>query len=142
MRLPPALLVCAAGLVTFGLIQAQTPIARAESTDRVPPLRAVVQNLHTKQTTGGTELTGTIINTGRLTLTYTSVTAVFTDAAGVEVGRGDGYLTAGPVAPGQSAGVRAALPGMPTFAKVSLHLREGGQIVTVQPSASRRTMVR
>lgn len=141
MRLSPLVLVGAAGLVTFGVSQTLTPTAFAQPTPvpSAPALRVSVQSLHTKQRLGSVELTGRIVNTGRQALSYPSVLCLFTDASGREVGRADGYLLAGPVAPGQSVGVRAAAP-LPAFAAVSLRLREAGRTVTVQAESCRMTV--
>ena len=142
MRLPPLFLVCAAGAVTFAFSQTLSPTARAQSIAAAPALRVSVQTLTAKQTPGGIEVTGRVVNTGRQALTYPSVVCVFSDASGREVGRTNGYFTAGPVEPGQSAEIRAVSPQTPAFAAVSVRLREAGQTVTVQPpvqsSASRR----
>ena len=152
MRSSPVFLAAAAGLATLGLSQLHPPTAQAQAANAVPALRAAVQSLHTKQTLSGVELTGRIQNTGRQTLTYTALVCIFTDASNREVGRGDGYLLAGPVAPGQSAGFRAMLPQMPASSHLSLRLREAGQTVTleaarplpadIQALASRPTTVR
>ena len=146
MRLSPIFLICAAGLTTFAVTETLTPTVHAQGADAQNPLRVSVQNLHTKQTVRGRELTGRLENTGQRTLTYTAVVCVFTDASGKEVGRSDAYLTAGPVEPGQSVGFRTLSPAVPTFAKVSLQLREAGQTVIVQmppfQAASRRTTSR
>ena len=145
MRLPPILFVFAAGAVTLGISQTLTPTVHAQSVPAAPALRVSVQNLHTKQTAGGIEVTGKIVNTGQQTLSYPAVACIFTDAAGAELERADGYLTAGPVGPGQSAAFRAIAPELPAFAQVTLRLREAGRTVSVQPlarSASRRTTVR
>ncbi len=160
MRLSPVLLISAAGLVTFGVSQTLTPTVHAQTVHAqtvhaqtvhaqtnpaAPALRVSVQSLHTKQTSGGVEVTGKIVNTGRQALSYPAIVCVFTDAAGAEIGHADGYFTLGPVGPGQSAGFRAVAPTVPAFAKVILRLREAGQTVTVQPlaqSASRCTTVR
>ena len=141
MQFSPLVLACAAGLVTFGVSQALAPTAHAQSVPATPLLQAAVQRLHTKQTLGGIELTGQIINTGRQALSYPSVVCVLTNAAGQEVGRVDGYFLAGPVAPGQGVGFRAAAPNMPPFAAVAVRLREAGRPVTVQ-AANCRTTVR
>lgn len=166
MRLSPILLVLTAGLVSLGVSQTLTPTAHAQAVPdqtapaqavlvqaapNAPALRVSIQSLHLKQTLGGLEVTGWITNTGRQTLTYPAVVCVFTDAVGAEVGRAAGYLTAGPVRPGQSVNFRASAPKMPAAA-AALRLREAGQTVTVQPpaqtvqslaqSASRRTTVR
>ncbi len=142
MRLPPIVLVFAAGAVTLGISQTLAPTAHAQAIPAAPALQVSVQSLHTRQTIRGTEVTGRVANTGRQTLTYPSVVCVFTDAAGTEVGRADGYFLAGPVGPGQSAGFRAIAPAVSVSAKVTLCLREAGHAVTVQLSDSRRTMVR
>ena len=142
MRLPPILLVFAAGAVTVGISQTLAPTVHAQAAPVVPALRVSVQSLHTRLTASGMEVTGRIVNTGRQTLTYPAVVCVFSDAAGMEVGRADGYLTAGPVEPGQSVAFRASAPKMSAFAAATLRLREAGQTVTVQASDSRRTMVR
>ena len=146
MRLSPIFLICAAGLATFAAAQTLTPTAHADAAGTNPMLRVSVHNLQTKQTVRGIELTGRLENTGQQTLTYTSVVCIFTDVSGKELGRGDGYLTAGPVGPGQSARFRALASSVPVSAKVTLLLREAGQTVLVQmPSAqaaSRRTTSR
>ena len=142
MQLSPVLLFCAAALATFGVSQTLAPTAQAQAVPAAPALRVCVQSLHAKQTAGGIEVTGRILNTGRQALIYPAVVFIFTDAAGTEMEHADGYLLAGPVAPGQSAGFRAAAPPLPAFAQVTLRLREAGRTVTVQPrlqSASRRT---
>ncbi len=146
MRLPPILLVLTAGAVFFGVSQTLAPTVRAQAAPNqtispMPALRVSVQSLHFKPALGGLEVAGRITNTGRQTLTYPAVVCVFTDAAGAEVGHADGYLTAGPVKPGQSVNVRAFSPKMPAFAAVALRLREAGQSVTVQAPESRRTTV-
>ena len=141
----PLFLVLAAGLVTFGVSQTLAPTAHAQAVPAAPALRVSVHSLHLKQTIGGVEVTGKIVNTGQQALSYPAVVCIFTDAAGAEIGHADGYLTAGPVGPGRSAGFRAVSPTMPVFAQVTLRLREAGQTVTVQPlvqPASRRTTVR
>ena len=140
MHFSPLVLVCTAGLVTFGVSQTLVPTAHAQSVPVMPALRAAVQSLHTKQVVGGIELAGRIVNTGRQTLSYPAVVCVFTDAAGREVGRTDGYFLAGPVGPGQSADFRAATPNMPPFAAVSVRLREAGRLVTVQSDNCRTTI--
>ena len=146
MRLSPIFLICAAGFATFAAAQTLTPIAHADAAGTSPMLRVSVRSLQTKQTVRGVELTGRLENTGQQTLTYTSVVCVFTDASGKELGRGDGYLTTGPVGPGQTAGFRALASSAPASAKMTLLLREAGQAVLVQmPSAqaaSRRTTSR
>ena len=142
MRLPPILLVFAAGAVTVGISQTLAPTVHAQAVPAAPALRVSVQSLHTKQTAGGVEVTGRIVNTGRQALIYPTVVCVFTDTAGAEVGRADGYLTAGPVEAGQSVAFRAFTPKMPTFAAAALRLREAGLPVTVQASDSLRTTVR
>ena len=65
---------------------------------------------------------------------YTSVVLVFTHAAGPDT-RENAYLAAGPLRPGESAELRAALPE-PPFTHVSLTLREAGQPVTVEPQTA------
>ena len=142
MRLPPILLVFTAGAVTVGTGQTLAPTVHAQAVPAAPALRVTVQSLHAKLTAGGVEVTGRIVNTGQQALTYPAVVCVFSDAAGMEVGRADGYFTAGPVEPGQSVTFRASAPKMPAFAAAALRLREAGQTVTVQASDSRRTMVR
>ena len=142
MRLPPILLVLAAGAVTLGAGQTLAPTAHAQADPAAPALRVSVQSLHTKLTARGVEVTGRLANTGRQALTYPAVVCVFTDAAGTEVGQADGYFTAGPVGPGQSVTFRASGPKMHAFAAAALRLREAGQAVTVQASDSRRTTVR
>jgi hypothetical protein len=155
----PLLPVLAAGLATLGISQTLAPTVHAETVLAetvlaVPALRVSVQSLHVKQTPGGVEVTGRIVNTGQRALSYPAVACVFTDAAGAEVQHADGYLTAGPVAPGQAASFRAMSPASPHFAQITLRLREAGRTVTVQPlaplaaghlsahlSASRRTTV-
>lgn len=142
MRFFPLLFVSAAGLLTLGVSQALSPTAHAQADPAAPALRVSVQSLHTKQTAYGMMLTGRIVNTGRQALTYPSAVCVFTDAADREVGRADGYLTAGPVEPGRSTDFRAMAAALPAFAKITLRLREAGKTVIVQPFDSRRTTVR
>ncbi len=138
MRFSPTLCVCAAALATLGAAQAVLPTAHAQGAGTGPGLRAdyqaSVQSLHTKHTTHGLEVTGRIVNTGRLALTYTSVVLVFAHAAGPDTCE-NAYLTAGPVRPGESATFRAALPEPPPFTRLSLTLREAGQPVRVDPPA-------
>lgn len=136
MRLSPLFLVCAASLATLAAGQMLTPTVHADPAAPDPVLRIRVQSLHTKQTVSGTELTGRIKNTGRRNLAYTSLVLVFTDASGREIGRGDGYLLAGPVKPGQTAGFRGLALRMPASALVSVHLREAGQAVTIEAPAT------
>ncbi len=135
MHIPPVLLVLAAGAVTLAAGQISAPTARAQSAPiqsaLAPKYRVSVQNLHTKRTAGSTEVTGRVVNIGASALTYTAVTAVFTDAAGQEVGSAAGYLLAGPLGPGQSAGFRAVAPNAPAGSVVSLRLREAGHAVAV-----------
>ena len=138
MQLPPIFLVCAAGLATFGVGQVLAPTVRADTVAAAPALQVSVQRLHVTRTPGGIEITGQIKNTGRQPLCYTSVVCVFTDPAGREVGRGDGYLTAGPVAPGEAAGFRAMALSLPPFTQATLRLREAGQAVTVESPAFQR----
>ena len=142
MQLSPLCLVFAAGLVTFGIGQAVLPTAHAQAA--APEYQAAVKNLHTAHTKSGLETTGTIVNTGSGTLTYTSIVLVFRAADGTEAAV-PAYLTTGPVSPGQSAGLRSASPEM-AYASVSVRLREAGKPVTVttehQNSDKRRTTVR
>ena len=140
MRFSPLALVCAAGLMTFGVSQTLAPTAHAQSVPAAPLLQVAVRSLHTKQAVGGVELTGRIVNTGRQALTYPSLVCVFTNASGREVGRADGYFLAGPVGPGQGADFRAATPNMPPFAAVSVRLREAGRLVTIQSDNCRTTI--
>ncbi len=142
MQHSPIILVFAAGLLTLGVSQTLSPTVHAETVPAVPALRVFVQSLHVKQTLGGMEVTGKIVNTGQQALTYPAVACVFTDAAGAEIEHADGYLTAGPVAPGQGARFRAMTPTTPHYAKIILRLREAGHPVAIQPSASRCTTVR
>lgn len=146
MRLSPTFLICAAGLATLAAGQALTPTAHAQSADAPLPLRVTIQRLQSRQTVRGTELTGRLTNTGQEALTYTSISCIFTDGFGKEIGRSDAYLTAGPVGPGQSARFRALSPAVPATAKLALHVREAGQTVIVQmplaQAASRRTTSR
>ena len=136
MQLSPLFLIFAASAATFGIGQALLPTARAQP-GKAPlaipaEYRVRVQSLHTKRTLSGIEVTGEIVNTGRQTLTYTSVVTVFTNEAGQELGRGDGYLVAGPVRPGQAAEFRASLPQAPIFTGVTLLLHEAGHSVAVE----------
>ncbi len=135
MRFSPSFCVCAAALVTLGVGQAVLPTAHAQNAGTMPALPAdyqvSVQNLDARHTPRGLEVTGQIVNTGRQTLTYTSVMLVFTHTAGPDT-RENAYLTAGPVRPGQTAGFRAALPEPPAFAGISLSLREAGKPVVVK----------
>ena len=145
MRLPPILLAFAAGAVTLGISQTLTPTVHAQAAPAASALRVSVQSLRVRQTLGGTEVTGRIVNTGRQALSYPAVVCIFTDAAGAEINHADGYFTTGPVGPGQGANFRAVSPAGPAFAKVVLRLREAGQPVSIQPlaqSASCRTTVR
>lgn len=147
MRLSPLFLVAAAGIATLGIGQAILPTAYAQANGTAPavPLeyRVSVKSLYAKHTPHGLEVTGQILNTGRQTLTYTSLVLVFTNAAGQDT-REDAYLTTGPVRPGQTAQFRAAAPDAPPFTGISLRLREAGHPVTVeteiaQNSDKRRT---
>lgn len=145
MQISPVFLVLAAGLATLGVSQTLTPTVHAQTIPAAPALRVSVQNLHTKRTAGGIEVTGKIVNIGQQALSYPAVVCIFTDAAGAEIERADGYLTAGPVGPGQNAAFRAIAPALPAFTKVTLRLREAGRTVFVQPlaqSASRPATVR
>lgn len=135
MRLSPIFLVFAAGAAALGLSQTLAPTAYAQAVPAAPALRVSVQSLHAKETAGGTEVTGRLVNTGRQALTYPAVVCIFTDPVGAEVGHADGYLTAGPVEPGQSVTFRASAPKMPVFTSAALRLREAGQTVMVQPLA-------
>ena len=113
MQLSPICLVLAAGLATLGISQAVLPTAHAQASgaQAAPSLyQAAVKNLHTAHTQRGLETTGTIVNTGSRTLTYTSVVLVFKSADGAEVAEAPAYLTTGPVGPGQSANLRSASP--------------------------------
>lgn len=140
MRLSPTVLICAAGLATLGVSQALAPTAYAQSAPAVPAVRVSVLNLDTRQTLGCVELTGRLVNTGQQTLSYPSVMCIFVNTAGREVGRAEGYLLAGPVAPGQSVGFRASAPNLPAFAAVSLRLREAGRPAAVQADNCRMTV--
>ncbi len=131
MQSSPFHLVLAAGLATLGIGQAVLPTAHAQ--DTLPVYQAAVKNLHTAHTKRGLETTGTIINTGSGTLTYTSVVLVFKSAGGAEVAEASAYLTTGPVGPGQSAELRSASPQM-AYASVSVRLREAGHPVTITPN--------
>ena len=86
MRFSPSFCVCAAALVTLGVGQAVLPTAHAQNAGTMPALPAdyqvSVQNLDARHTPRGLEVTGQIVNTGRQTLTYTSVMLVFTHTAG------------------------------------------------------------
>ncbi len=140
MQLSPLCFVLAAGLVTFGIGQAVLPTVHAQT---IPVYQVAVKNLHTAHTKSGLETTGTIVNTGSGTLTYTSIVLVFKSAGGTEAAE-PAYLTTGPVGPGQSAAFRSASPEM-TYVSVSVCLREAGHPVTVTPeyqSDKRRTTVR
>ena len=136
MQFSPFFLVWAACAATFGFGQALLPTAHAHPAKALlsAPYRVRVESLHMKRTAAGLEITGQILNTGRQTLTYTSVAAVFTDAAGQEIGRGDGYLAAGPLRPGQAAEFRACSPSPPAFAGVSVWVQEAGHSVKVEMS--------
>jgi hypothetical protein len=139
MRLSPLFLVAAAGMATLSIGQLLLPTARAQSTGPAPAAlldyRVSVKSLHTQRTPHGLEVTGQIFNTGRQTLTYTSLVLVFTNAAGQGT-REDAYLTTGPVRPGQSAEFRAFAPDAPPFIGISLRLREAGHPVLVETEAA------
>jgi len=143
MQLSPLCFVFAAGLATFGIGQAVLPTAHAQVT--APEYQAVVKNLHTAHTKSGLETTGTIVNTGSGTLTYTSIVLVFKSTDGAEAAEVPAYLTTGPVGPGQSAGLRSASPEI-TYTSVTVRMREAGHAVTVTPEYQnpdkRRTTVR
>ena len=147
MQFSPLVLVLAASAGAFGIGQALLPTVRAEPIKAASRLstdyRVQVESLHTKHTTSGMEITGKILNTGRQTLTYTSVVTVFTDASGQEIGHGDGYLAAGPVCPGQAAEFRANAPETPGVSGVTLRLSEAGHSVSVisQDPDKRQTTV-
>ena len=125
--------VLAAGLATLGIGQAVLPTAHAQAGDRAQAAPAVyqvaVRNLHAAHTKSGLETTGTIVNTGSQTLTYTSVVLVFKSADSTQVEE-PAYLTTGPVGPGQSAEFRSASPEL-IYAGVSVRLREAGHPVAV-----------
>jgi hypothetical protein len=136
MQLSSLFLILAASAATFGAGQALLPTAQAQPIKApaalsTPPYRVRVEHLHTKRTASGIEVTGQIVNTGCQSLTYTSLVTVCTDETGRELARGDGYLTAGPVRPGQAAGFRGSLPETPAFTDVTLVLHEAGHPVTV-----------
>ncbi len=127
MQLSPLCFVFAAQFATLSLGQAILPTAHAQA---VPLYQAAVRKLHTTHTKSGLETTGTIVNTGLRTLTYTSVILVFKTADGGNATEVPAYLTAGPVGPGQSATFRSASPEL-TYAAVTVQLREAGHPVTV-----------
>ena len=146
MQMSPLFFLVGAGAATLGLGQTLLPTARAQAA--APILYHVaVRSLAARHTPGGLEITGRIVNTGRRALSYTSVRLIFTDAAGTEIGRAPGYLTAEPLWPGQSAEVRAVLPETAPFHTVTLQLRDAGHPVTVDtaegfhPLDRRRTTV-
>ena len=128
MQLSPLCFVFAAALTTFGIGQAVLPTAHAQAA--LPVYQVAVKNLHTAHTKSGLETTGTIVNTGSRTLTYTSVVLVFKSANGTEASEVPAYLTTGPVGPGQSAEFRSASPER-IYAGVSVRLREAGHPVAV-----------
>jgi hypothetical protein len=142
MRLSSWFLVAAAGMATLGIGQLMLPTAHAQAAGSAPiaPLdyRVSVKSLHAQRTPHGLEVTGQIFNTGRQTLTYTSLVLVFTNAAGQDT-REDAYLTTGPVRSGQSAEFRAFAPDAPPFTGISLRLREAGHPVVVETEAAQNS---
>ncbi len=130
MQLSPLYLVFAASLATLGVGQAILPTVHAQAA--TPEYQVAVKNLHTAHTKSGLETTGTIVNTGCGTLTYTSIVLVFKTADGTETAV-PAYLTTGPVGPRQSAGFRSASPER-AYSSVSVRLREAGHSVTIQPA--------
>ena len=136
MQFQPLFFVFAAGCLTLGISQAVLPIAHAQEKDAAPQYKVRVKNVQVTRAQNGIEVTGQIVNTGTALLTYTSIITVFKDRAGVEVAHGAGYLTAGPVQPGQSASFRATSPSGARFKAVSLRLTEAGQTVTVETDAA------
>ena len=125
--------VLAAGLATLGIGQAVLPTAHAQAGDRAQAAPAVyqvpVKTLHAAHAKSGLETTGTIVNTGSGTLTYTSIVVVFKSADGTQAEE-PAYLTTGPVGPGQSAEFRSASPDR-SYAGVAVRLREAGHPVAV-----------
>lgn len=154
MQIPPAFFAAAAVIATAGIGQILPPTvyaqtmhaARSRPAPTQPPVqsptqagdyRVRVEGLTLLSAGGAWEINGRVVNTGRKTLTYTSVVALLTSPSGQEIGRGDGYLTAGPLTPRQSAEVRAAIPAISArdhkqFAHAALTLREAGQNVAIE----------
>jgi len=143
MKFSPLFLIAAASLATVAAGQALTPPARTQA---VVPLAYHVRVDWQKAEAGasGLVIRGSITNTGTTPLTYTQVTPTLVDHAGKEIFRGNGYLTASPLLPGQSAEFRACETDAPRFAGLRMAFREAGHPVLVEgprASVSPKTMV-
>ncbi len=133
MKLPFVLVIAACG-TALALAQALAPTARAQtvSVPAAPAYRLRLDWQKAERGPGGLVVRGRVTNTGRSALTYTRVTPLLLDGAGRTIYHGSGYLTAGPLRPGQSAEFRAFEPSAPAFAGARVEFHEAGQPVLVQ----------
>jgi hypothetical protein len=133
MKSPFALVIAACGAaLALGQVTVPTVRAQAVPAPAPPAYRLRLDWQKAERGPGGLVLRGRVTNTGRSALTYTRVTPLLLDGAGRTIYHGSGYLTAGPLRPGQSAEFRAFEPSAPAFARARVEFHEAGQPVFVQ----------
>ncbi len=133
MKSPFALVIAACGAaLALGQVAVPTVRAQAVPTPAPPAYRLRLDWQKAERGPGGLVLRGRVTNTGRSALTYTRVTPLLLDGAGRTIYHGSGYLTAGPLRPGQSAEFRAFEPSAPAFARARVEFHEAGRPVFVQ----------
>ncbi len=129
-------------LAALTAAQVFAPTVRADTKASVPEYQVRVLNQTVTRGVGGLVIRGRLRNVGHKPLMYTQVTALLTDAEGLEVFRGHGYLTVSPLRPGQSAEFRVCEPNAPTAGTVQVAFREAGHpVVAVMPHSTQTAQV-